>query len=371
MQNSTTSWRPLAAIISTTFISLAVSLASLSSGFYIIFQNLFYIPIIIACVFYIRRGFLFSIILSFTYLGMLLLYAGYDHLLNGLVRVLIFITVAAVITLLAEISWKTEEKLKRNYEELAFTEEELRSQLEELIIAQNALKEEIERKSDFVMVAAHELRTPLQPALGYLTLLTSDPGGFGLTDEVLEILSNCEKNIQKERRIVDRMLDLSVADSGKLTPSSEDIALYQMIEEIITLSGYRRDAVIRDEIPPSAIVQGDQILLSYVFNDIIQNAVRYNDPPREVSIRYAPDGGYHQITIKDNGTGIDPSLRPRIFEPFSIADRQHLTREYNRMGLGLPLALRYVQLHGGDIIVESTLGRGSSFTILLPHEEKK
>jgi len=370
----------LGMVLVTTALSLFVGVVSLSSGFYIIFQNLFYIPIILTCVFFFRRGLLFSIILSFTYLGMLLMHAGIAYLNDGLIRVLLFIAIAIVITVLAEKSRGIEACLEEMNEELSQTntallvvneklsaaEEETRSQLEELVITQQALKEEIERKSDFVMVASHELRTPLQPALGYLSLLTSDPEGFSLTDDVVTMLKNCQKNIDHERRIIDRILELSLLDSGKIVPSYESIPIHDFIEEIIRGSDHRSQAEVRNDIPRQAVMRGDPGLLYQVFSSIIQNAIRYNEPPRKVSIRYEADTKSQYIRIMDNGIGIDPEAQKKIFEPFHIADLNALSREYNRMGLGLPLAQRYIQLHGGDITLQSSPGEGSTFMIRIP-----
>ncbi|WP_211531233.1 sensor histidine kinase [Methanocalculus chunghsingensis] len=370
----------LGTVLLTTVLSLVVGVISLSSGVYIIFQNLFYIPIILACVFFFRRGLLFSIILSFVYLGMLLLYAGLAYLNDGLIRVLLFIAIGIVITVLAEKSRGIEACLEEMNEELSHTntallemneklsaaEEETRSQLEELVITQQALKEEIERKSDFVMVASHELRTPLQPALGYLSLLTSDPKGFGLSGDVVTMLKHCQQNIDHERRIIDRILELSLLDSGKVIPSYESIPLHDFIENIIRGSDHRAQAEVHNDIPCHALLPGDPGLLYQVFASIIGNAVRYNEPPRQVSIRYEEDPTSHYIRVIDNGIGIDPEAQKKIFEPFHIADLNALSREYNRLGLGLPLAQRYLQLHGGDITLQSSPGEGSTFIIRIP-----
>lgn len=112
---------PLMAIIISTIISLIVSLVLLSSDFYIIFQNLFYIPIIIACVYYLRRGFVFSVLMAFVYFILLLSFAGTEQLVNGLVRVILFIVIAAIITILAEKMNKAEEELEQKNAELSST----------------------------------------------------------------------------------------------------------------------------------------------------------------------------------------------------------------------------------------------------------
>ncbi len=228
------------------------------------------------------------------------------------------------------------------------------------------LRGEIERRSDFVMVASHELRTPLQPVVGYLSLILADPGSLNLPPDVVEMLTLCQKHIDQERRIIDRMIALSLVDSNKIVPNSREIPIRDLIEDIIVEYNCRADARLKNEVPPSATIQGDPDLLYHVFTSIISNAVRYNEPPREVSVEYEADSDAHIIRVIDNGMGIDPESLSNIFEPFHIADLQKLTREYNRLGLGLSIAQRYVQVHGGEISVSSVPGKGSIFTIRIP-----
>ena len=380
MKIDTHEYLPLLLITVTTALSFIIGFLALNSGIYFIFQNLFYIPIIIACIYYTRQGFLFSIIISACYFGSLLFLAGSTHLTEGLIQVLLFIAIAFIITLLAEKSQGIEKKLETMNAELvnsntillemnkrlARTEEGIRSQFEELIKTQKALRDEIERKTDFVMVASHELRTPLQPAIGYLSLLTSDPQGFGISQEVVDILNRCQKNIDMERKIIDRFLELSLVDSGKIAPVYDTIHLHDFLKDIIEESGFQSDAEITNHIPQDLIISADPSLLYQVFSVILSNAIRFNEPPREVTLLYDAEEGGHSIRFTDNGIGISVPAQEKIFEPFYIAERDTLSRQYNRLGLGLPIAQRYVQLHGGRISVESAPGEGSTFTVWLP-----
>lgn len=113
-------------IIGTTILSVIASLVSLSSGFYIIFQNLFYIPIILACIFYYRRGLLFSVLLSFLYLILLLAFAGFGELENGIVRTVIFIAIASLVTVLAERIKETDLRFEEKNRELDEVNKELK-----------------------------------------------------------------------------------------------------------------------------------------------------------------------------------------------------------------------------------------------------
>jgi len=235
-------------------------------------------------------------------------------------------------------------------------------------ILEEALRGEIERRSDFVTVASHELRTPLQPVVGYVGLLLSDPDGFGLTEEVIHLLQLIQKNVDQERRIIDRMIELSVVDSGKIKPVCEVINLYSLLEELIEGSGCRSKGDIINTIPASITLHADANLLYHVFHSLISNAIQYNEPPRMVQVLYDTEPTDHLIRIVDNGVGIDGSVLDQIFRPFNIADLDKNNRKYDRLGLGLPIAQRYVQLHGGEITVESRPGEGSVFTVRIPME---
>ena len=124
--NSFDSRTALALIIVTTILSFVASLISLSSGFYIIFQNLFYIPIILACIFYLRRGLVFSILLSLLYLVLLLAFAGFVELENGIVRTVLFIAIASMVTIFEERIKEAEKKIKEKNHELNEANAELK-----------------------------------------------------------------------------------------------------------------------------------------------------------------------------------------------------------------------------------------------------
>lgn len=124
--NSVDNRTALVLIIVTTVLSFVASLISLSSGFYIIFQNLFYIPIILACIFYLRRGLVFSIFLSLLYLVLLLAFAGFGELENGIVRTFLFIAIASMVTIFEERIKEAEKKLKEKNHELKEANAELK-----------------------------------------------------------------------------------------------------------------------------------------------------------------------------------------------------------------------------------------------------
>jgi PAS domain S-box-containing protein len=232
----------------------------------------------------------------------------------------------------------------------------------------NQLEKEIDYRKDFVMTAAHELRTPLQPILGYLHLLLDDPEYFGLTAETGKMLRTCLDNVERERHIVDRMLELSLLYAEKISINPTDVALKPLVADIVRTGEYDHQAEIAIDIPEGAHLVADRDCLYTVLECLISNAIRFNNPPRHVGICYQEDGSYHQISVEDDGIGISPSKLHAIFEPFHLADAEKLSRQYNRIGLALSIARKYITLHGGTIDVNSTVGEGSTFTVRIPLE---
>jgi len=227
-----------------------------------------------------------------------------------------------------------------------------------------------ERRRGIIITVAHEMRTPLQPILGYLNLLISDPPGFGITDETKKILERCLVSVDRERQIINQMLELSILESGKLQLSYSDFSPATLAKSVLDVGGYLAKAEVAVDIPADIVIHADMDRLYSVFDSLLSNAVNYSKPPRKIRIFYrlASDGSHHIISIRDNGIGIPESAFASIFEPFQLADAAKLSRKYDRIGLSLSIAKRIVEMHGGDIRVESTVNTGSTFTIHLPLE---
>jgi signal transduction histidine kinase len=229
-----------------------------------------------------------------------------------------------------------------------------------------------ERRRGIIITVAHELRTPLQPILGYLNLLLQDPGGYGIVDDTKKILERCLVSVDRERQIINQMLELSVLESGRLHLSYSTFPLATLVNSVLDTSGYFSKADITIDIPDSLIITADMDRLFGVFDSLLSNAVNFSKPPREISIFYhrGVSDTCHAISVTDNGAGISESAFSSIFEPFQLADAATLSRRYDRIGLSLSIAKKIMQMHGGNITVKSTLNVGSTFTLNLPKEAK-
>jgi PAS domain S-box-containing protein len=240
------------------------------------------------------------------------------------------------------------------------------------ISVQQRLEEKIqqdnERRRGIIITVAHELRTPLQPILGYLNLLIQDPDGFGILDSTKKMLERCLVSVERERQIINQMLELSVLDSGKIQLTITGFSLSALVRSVLDTCGYLSKGDVTLDIPEDLIITADKDRLYSVLDSILSNAVNYSKPPRKIHISYSPGAGgtTHRISVQDNGIGIPKTMYASIFEPFQLADAAKLSRKYDRLGLSLSIAKKIIQMHGGEITVESTVNVGSTFTIHIP-----
>lgn len=227
-----------------------------------------------------------------------------------------------------------------------------------------------ERRRGVIVTVAHELRTPLQPILGYLNLLISDAEGFGIKEETKKILERCLVSVDRERQIINQMLDLSVLESGKIQLTCTTFPLAPLVKKVLEAGGYATKAELTVDIEDSVQITGDMDRLYSVIDSLLSNAVNYSKPPRKIGIFYRSEVGdrQHHISIRDNGVGIPQDQFTSIFEPFQLADGTVLSRKYDRLGLSLSITKKIVQMHGGNITVESVVNAGSTFTIHIPKE---
>jgi PAS domain S-box-containing protein len=240
------------------------------------------------------------------------------------------------------------------------------------ITEQDILKERIaednERRHSIISSVAHDLRTPLQPIMGYIEMLTQDPESFGITEETRLILDRCARSVDRERQIINQMLELSLLDSGKIPLNYSVFSVPDMLKKIIGTGRYGENAEIAIDVPPDLTFEGDETKVSIVINTMLSNAVKYSTPPRKIRIGYqtSPYDKLHRLSIQDNGVGITDSQLDEIFEPFQLFANGNANRKYDRIGLSLTIAKKYIKMHKGYISVDSIVNIGSTFSIHLP-----
>jgi PAS domain S-box-containing protein len=240
------------------------------------------------------------------------------------------------------------------------------------ITEREKLKEKIQKDTELrhgmISTVAHELRTPLQPIMGYLNLLTQEPKTYGVTHETKEILDRCAKSVDRESQIINQMLELSVLDAGKIPVAYTKLQVRDLLTTIVDTGGYASKADLVIDAPADTIMEADENKLSIVIDSMLSNAVNYSKPPRKIRVAYQYSNAeqMHKISIQDNGVGITNTQLDEIFEPFTLTGSGSTAKKPDRVGLSLSIAKKYVKMHGGYISVDSIVNLGSTFTIHIP-----
>jgi heavy metal sensor kinase len=242
-------------------------------------------------------------------------------------------------------------------------------ELGELITTMNGmigrLQESFGQLRQFLMNVAHELRTPLTIIKGESELALSRQ----LTqDEARELLSSHLRESVRMSRIVDDLLLLAKAEAGQITVEKSRVRLDLLLDELqedalILAAG--EDLTVSLGPPPPLTIEGDQARLRQLFRILLTNAIQYTEPGGTIRIESEQTDLHAAVHITDSGIGIPAESVERIFEPFYRTDADR-DRSHSGSGLGLPIARWIAQSHHGSIRVQSTVGAGSRFTVLLP-----
>ena len=217
----------------------------------------------------------------------------------------------------------------------------------------------------FTSDASHELRTPLTVMKGETDLILRRSRPLEDYKSVLE--SNLEE-IDRMTRIVDELLFLSRADMGEVKMETLPVALEALVEDVhrqAKLLGYDRNIeVVLGTVMP-VVVQGDDLRLRELLLNLVENAMKYSHPGGKVEIALLKDGRDARLSITDHGIGIAPADHQKIFQRFFRTD---VARTHTKKGTGLGLAICawIADLHKGRVEVQSDLGQGSIFTVVLP-----
>jgi signal transduction histidine kinase len=224
-------------------------------------------------------------------------------------------------------------------------------------------------KAEFVSVASHELKTPINVVLGYLQLL--DEGVYGqLSGEQRDVLKTLDTQVQSLARLVRQLLDISRFEAGGNKLEIRRFSLGAFLEDlerafqVLARQREIRFVVRRGEDLPGE-VNWDADRMNEVLGNLLSNAFKFTPRGGEVDlIIEASDGDVH-LEVKDSGAGIPSEHLPHIFEKFYQADNQRAAASKGS-GLGLAIAKSIVEAHGGTISCDSTPGVGTTFTIQLP-----
>jgi PAS domain S-box-containing protein len=222
-------------------------------------------------------------------------------------------------------------------------------------------------KDEFLAMLSHELRTPLTPVLAAVQLIQRKKH---LKEELGGHLEMVRRNLELEARLIDDLLDLTRIVRGKIALDQKALDISTVIDCVVEIC--RPDIEARrlhfgvDMGDSTYWVNADSSRLQQVLWNILKNAIKYTPDGGSVGIKCRRKGGRVDVEIQDSGIGIESESLPRMFNAFEQG-REHVTRKFGGLGLGLAISKRLVEMHDGTITVRSEgTGRGATFTISLP-----
>ncbi|PSU34678.1 PAS domain-containing hybrid sensor histidine kinase/response regulator [Photobacterium lutimaris] len=240
-----------------------------------------------------------------------------------------------------------------------------KQQIEEIKQAKRQAEDANKAKSEFLAMMSHEIRTPLNAVLGLLDML----GDSGLGQKQQGWINQMDQSAQLLLTIINDILDLSRIESTSFELFNSKLCLSDCIDLVITQlqdqakkKGITLSSSINGEVPEQII--GDKNRISQVLFNLVGNAIKFTDEG-SVSVDVTRTHNKVFLKISDTGIGISPDAQKQLFKPFKQADGS-ITRKFGGTGLGLAISLHLIKKMQGEIQLESQLGVGSCFTVILP-----
>jgi signal transduction histidine kinase len=244
-------------------------------------------------------------------------------------------------------------------------------ELGDLINVVNEMSDKLQEvdkiKTDFLSVISHELYTPLTPIKMGIAQIKMIPN---LTEDLKTVMATIERQAQRMQEMIDEVLDFSWLDVKDLKLNKEPVSLGNVINEVketLAVNIIRKNISLGINIQPDLpTVLADRKRIQHVIKILLDNAIKFGPEKGEVSVKVIRTSAGVEVAVTDKGIGITQENIDKLFDRF-FQTEDHLTREHGGLGLGLAMAKRIVEAHGGKIWVESQgLGRGSHFAFILP-----
>ncbi|MBP3955537.1 response regulator [Gemmata sp. G18] len=262
--------------------------------------------------------------------------------------------------------WRERQEVARQRDELKIATAENARLLEETRRTADALREADRRKDEFLATLAHELRNPLAPIRNGLQILSLAQSA----DTSARARAMMERQLGHMVRLVDDLLDISRVTSGKVQLRPELIEVRTAVEMALEASRPAIEAgkhSLTVRVPDERLwLRADPTRIAQVIGNLLTNAAKYTHDGGKIDVSVEREGGFVAVRVKDTGLGIPAEMLPRVFDLFTQVGK-HLDRAQGGLGIGLSLVKRLVEMHGGEVTVESPgADRGSTFAVRLP-----
>lgn len=250
---------------------------------------------------------------------------------------------------------------------ITFSDITQRKKMEADILRQLAELQQADRmKSEFLGVLSHELRTPINGMMGYLSILQDEIAG-PLAPKQQEFLAKAAASSERLLVLVENLLDLSRVQAGRFTVDPQPVAVGPVVERVLgeVAEAAQRRVIVNEvpaDLPP---VLADEMRLAQVLAILVDNAIKFSQETGTITIGAALEGDMVRFHVRDTGVGIAEQDLAKLFRVFSQVDMS-ATRHAGGAGLGLALAKHLIEAHGGQIGVDSQEGQGSTFWFTLP-----
>ena len=240
--------------------------------------------------------------------------------------------------------------------------------VDELAHANLALFESNKLKSDFLAKMSHELRTPLNSILGFSDLLINTQN---FTEKHIRWAGNIRSSGEQLLSLINEILDLAKIEAGKMEVSITEFRFDDVSEGLLTMArplAEKKNIDLQSVIPADIKnLRQDRVKLRQILANLLSNAVKFTPEGGKVVLKVEQEGKNHIMTVSDTGVGIAPEEQELVFEKFRQAGNT-LTREHDGTGLGLSIVRELTKLLGGEVSLQSELGKGSTFTVVIPIE---